>query len=84
LQYKIKSALKVCIGGFAAYAGFNIYRGDEKFYENVLVPVVQRLDPERAHNLAVLVSKYRLIPASRYSDPSTLVSYFKLFIKIDN
>lgn len=36
------------------------------------MPLVHLLDPEQAHNMAVYVSKYRLVPKSRYKDPPSL------------
>ncbi|KAG5876825.1 hypothetical protein JTB14_014155 [Gonioctena quinquepunctata] len=36
------------------------------------MPVVHKIDPENAHRLAVLASKYRLIPKSKYSDNDSL------------
>ncbi|KAJ8967123.1 hypothetical protein NQ314_003075 [Rhamnusium bicolor] len=36
------------------------------------MPIVHVLDAERAHNLAIFVSKYRLLPKSRYKDPDLL------------
>lgn len=69
---KLKSLLWVGVGGYASLAGMNYYRGEESFYQNIVMPLVHLLDPEQAHNMAVYVSKYRLVPKSRYKDPPSL------------
>ncbi|KAJ1531505.1 hypothetical protein ONE63_000180 [Megalurothrips usitatus] len=62
----------VCSGGSAVFAAYNIYSGNEKFYDEVLIPVSHRLSPETAHNVAVQAAKYKLIPPSSYKDPVSL------------
>lgn len=64
----------VALGGSGVFAAVNIYNGNDKFYSSVIMPVVHMLDPERAHQLGIIVNKYRLIPKSNYVDPDTLVS----------
>ncbi|RZF37905.1 hypothetical protein LSTR_LSTR005405 [Laodelphax striatellus] len=71
---KLKQMLIVSSGGFSAFSAVSIYKGSEKYYENVLQPIVQKLDPELSHKLAVFVSKYQLIPQSKYKDPVDLSS----------
>lgn len=61
------------LSGIAAFAGINIYKGDEKFYRQFVMPAVHSLDPERAHRLAILAGKYRLFPRSRFDDTELLV-----------
>ncbi|XP_039287959.1 dihydroorotate dehydrogenase (quinone), mitochondrial-like [Nilaparvata lugens] len=74
LQKKLKQMLIVCTGGFTAFSAVSIYKGNEKYYENVLLPLVHKLDPELSHKLAVFVSKYQLLPQSKYKDPAELSS----------
>lgn len=71
-KQKIKSLLKVTGGGFCVFCGLCIYKGDENFYKNVVMPLVHLLDPEQAHRFAIFSSEYRLIPKSRYKDPESL------------
>ncbi|XP_039289319.1 dihydroorotate dehydrogenase (quinone), mitochondrial [Nilaparvata lugens] len=71
---KLKQMLIVCTGGFTAFSAVSIYKGNEKYYENVLLPLVHKLDPELSHKLAVFVSKYQLLPQSKYKDPAELLS----------
>ncbi|XP_056641455.1 dihydroorotate dehydrogenase (quinone), mitochondrial [Diorhabda sublineata] len=69
---KIKSLLWVVAGGYASLAGISYYRGEESFYKKIVMPLVHLLDAEQAHNIAVYISKYRLVPKSKYKDPPSL------------
>ena len=64
----------VCSGSVIAYSGMCIYQHNEKFYENVVLPVVHTLDPELSHKLAVKANKYGLVPKSKFVDKQSLVS----------
>ncbi|XP_034253291.1 dihydroorotate dehydrogenase (quinone), mitochondrial-like [Thrips palmi] len=66
------SMAAVCSGGTFVFAGYNIYHGNEKFYDDILIPLSHRLNPETAHNVAVQASKFNLIPHSRFKDPECL------------
>lgn len=68
----------VSLSGLATFAGINIFNGNEKFYNEFVMPVIHNLDPERAHRLAVLAAKYRLLPKSRVPDNELLVSVYKI------
>lgn len=62
-------------GGGLVFAGLNIYKGNERFYNDYLMPIAHFLmAPEQAHNFAVFVNKYRLLPKSHYKDPEKLVN----------
>ncbi|XP_018577094.1 dihydroorotate dehydrogenase (quinone), mitochondrial [Anoplophora glabripennis] len=69
---KLRSLLYVTLAGYGTFSAISIYKGDEKFYKNYVMPVIHLLDAERAHNFAVLASKYRLFPKTRYEDPELL------------
>ncbi|KAL1508938.1 hypothetical protein ABEB36_003753 [Hypothenemus hampei] len=69
---KIKSLLCICCGATSLYAGVSIYKNDEKFYKESLMPLIHLLDPERAHRLAVFISKYRLVSKSQFKDSNVL------------
>lgn len=56
-----------------ALVGIGLYRNDEKFYDNVLMPLVQLCPPEFCHRLAVLGFKYNLFPRQKLPDPELLV-----------
>lgn len=64
----------VCSGGSLVFGAYNLYRGNEKFYDTVVVPLSHLLNPETAHNIAVQAAKYGLIPPSQFKDPESLVS----------
>lgn len=66
----------VCTGGAVVFAGYNVFKGNEQFYDDFIIPLTHRLNPETAHNLAVRAAKYNLIPPSRFTDPDSLVNVF--------
>ncbi|XP_017785675.1 PREDICTED: dihydroorotate dehydrogenase (quinone), mitochondrial [Nicrophorus vespilloides] len=72
LKHKLKSLVVVSMGGIATFAAINVYKQDEHFYKHYIMPVVHLLDPESAHRLGIVVSKYRLLPKANYTDPKQL------------
>ncbi|ESO81935.1 hypothetical protein LOTGIDRAFT_170476 [Lottia gigantea] len=60
----------VCGGGTLLFFGLSTYRGDEKFYTNMVMPATRLLDAETAHNLAVKVSKYNILRKPPPDPPS--------------
>ncbi|XP_063990087.1 dihydroorotate dehydrogenase (quinone), mitochondrial [Diachasmimorpha longicaudata] len=69
---KLKSLLKVTVSGATLFTGLSIYQGNEKFYDEVVMPLVRLVDPEVAHNLAVTAAKYGLTPSQKFQDPPGL------------
>ncbi|XP_028145582.2 dihydroorotate dehydrogenase (quinone), mitochondrial [Diabrotica virgifera virgifera] len=69
---KLKSLITVALGGYISFSALTYYKNRNAFYRDMVMPLVHLLDPERAHNLAVFVSQYRLLPKSNYDDPSSL------------
>ncbi|KAF5270067.1 hypothetical protein FQA39_LY08479 [Lamprigera yunnana] len=76
---KIKSLLYLTAAGYSALAFVSIYKGNERFYKDVVMPLVHQLDPEKAHELAIFIAKYKLIPKPLYNDP--LILKTKMFEK---
>lgn len=54
--------------------GYGVYKNDSRFYDNLLMPVVQLCPPEFSHRMAVLAFKYNLIPKQQTIDSERLVS----------
>jgi dihydroorotate dehydrogenase len=73
LQERAKEAAIVLNGGVICFFGISIYKGDEKFYEKIAMPMVRWLDPETAHKVSLAAVKYKLIPRPRFTDPESLV-----------
>ncbi|KAL8588251.1 hypothetical protein ACOMHN_057969 [Nucella lapillus] len=69
---KLKQAAILLNGGVLTFFGISLYRGDEKFYEQIAMPMMRLLDPETAHNFSITAAKYNLVPRSRIVDPVTL------------
>jgi hypothetical protein len=65
----------VTTGAFGAFSAISIYRGNETFFDNILMPLVHILNPETSHKVAISALKYGLFPRSSCKDPVTLVSY---------
>lgn len=49
------------------------YKNDEKFFKSIAIPTLRLLDAEKAHELAVMACKYKILPAVDYKDPERLV-----------
>lgn len=60
--------------GAGVFGGLCFVKGNEKFYNNVFMPVVYKLPPEVAHRLAVSALKYRVFQRSNYKDSNILVN----------
>lgn len=57
------------------FASYLTVVGDERFYANQLMPLLQRIvGPETAHVLAVRAIGLGLVPLNRYQDPASLVN----------
>lgn len=67
--------MKVITSGSLLFASYLTAVGDERFYANQLMPLLQRIvGPETAHVLAVKIIGMGLVPLNRYQDPASLVS----------
>uniref|UniRef100_A0A3B4FAR6 Dihydroorotate dehydrogenase (quinone), mitochondrial n=1 Tax=Pundamilia nyererei TaxID=303518 RepID=A0A3B4FAR6_9CICH len=72
-QKKLKEAVKVISSGSLLFASYLTVTGDERFYANQLMPLLQRIvGPETAHVLAVKMIGLGLVPLNRYQDPASL------------
>jgi len=69
---KLKSLFTVTSSAVALFGGISLYQGNERFYSEVAIPLMQLIDPEIAHNLAVKTLKYGLVPKQKTEDPSLL------------
>lgn len=74
LQQKLRSLAIVSATAAGLAAGLSIYRGNEKFYEHVLMPATRYLPPEFSHQLAVWACKLRLFSGAAGADGACLVS----------
>lgn len=73
LKKKLKEAVKVISSGSLLFASYLTATGDERFYANLLMPLLQRIvGPETAHVLAVKMIGLGLVPLNRYQDPASL------------
>ncbi|KAI3377582.1 hypothetical protein L3Q82_008746 [Scortum barcoo] len=72
-QKKLKDAVKIISSGGLLFASYLTAVGDERFYANQLMPLLQKIvGPETAHVLAVKMIGLGLVPLNRYQDPASL------------
>ena len=69
---KIKSLISVTTCGTALFTGILLYQGNERFFDQVAMPLGRLLDPEVAHNVAVKAAKWGFVPAQKVKDPVSL------------
>uniref|UniRef100_A0A672FBS8 Dihydroorotate dehydrogenase (quinone), mitochondrial n=1 Tax=Salarias fasciatus TaxID=181472 RepID=A0A672FBS8_SALFA len=70
---QLKEAVKVISSGSLLFASYLTVIGDERFYANQLMPMLQRIvGAETAHVLAVKMIGLGLVPLNRYQDPAEL------------
>lgn len=69
--------------GSATLIGYGIYDGNEKVYSNLLIPIIHKtMDGERAHNFAIFLAKYGLVPRERkFENEQILVNCY--FINLE-
>uniref|UniRef100_A0A8C7XWS4 Dihydroorotate dehydrogenase (quinone), mitochondrial n=1 Tax=Oryzias sinensis TaxID=183150 RepID=A0A8C7XWS4_9TELE len=73
LKRRLKDAVKVIGSGSLLFASYLTAVGDERFYANQLMPLLQRIvGPEMAHVFAVKIMGMGLVPLNRYQDPAAL------------
>lgn len=71
-KQKIKSLITVTTSGIALSGGLLLYQGNEKFFNQVVMPVTRLLDPEVAHNFGIKAAKWGLLPTQKIKDPVSL------------
>ncbi|XP_068173168.1 dihydroorotate dehydrogenase (quinone), mitochondrial isoform X2 [Antennarius striatus] len=73
LKKQLKDAVKIISSGSLLFASYLTAVGDERFYANQLMPLLQRIvGAETAHVLAVKIIGLGLVPLNRYQDPASL------------
>ena len=60
-------------GGVLLFAGINLYKGSEKFYDDIVMPIFQLFSPETSHNISIKLAKYKIVPRPQKPDPPSLV-----------
>lgn len=75
LQQKIKSTALVSACSVGALIAIGVYKNNDQFYDNVLMPVVRQCPPELCHRAAVVAFKYGLVPAQASEDAPSLVGF---------
>ncbi|XP_076142914.1 dihydroorotate dehydrogenase (quinone), mitochondrial isoform X1 [Alosa pseudoharengus] len=73
LKKQLKEAAGIIGAGSFLFASYLTAVGDERFYANSLMPLLQKVvSAETAHVLAVRILSWGLVPLNRYQDPASL------------
>jgi hypothetical protein len=77
----MKPAFAIAIGGISSFIGYGLIFGNEKLYSSYVMPTILKLmDGEEAHNFAISLAKYKLVPfSSKYENEELLVIILKFF-----
>ena len=77
----MKPAFAIAIGGISSFIGYGLIFGNEKLYSSYVMPTILKLmDGEEAHNFAISLAKYKLVPFSaKYENEEILVIIYKFF-----
>ncbi|XP_071175972.1 dihydroorotate dehydrogenase (quinone), mitochondrial-like isoform X1 [Mytilus edulis] len=70
----LKDAFFITTGGTVMFAGHQIYKGNEKFYNEYVMPFFHLFDAETSHKMAVKAAKYKLVPKSKITPHPVLAS----------
>ncbi|CAL4110092.1 unnamed protein product, partial [Meganyctiphanes norvegica] len=62
---KFADIVRVGTGGGLCFCGLNMYFKNDKFYDDFVMPIFDRMDPETAHNVATQAAKYNLVPKDK-------------------
>lgn len=66
--YITRSTISCLLGATGLFVGYELFSGNELFYEKLLMPIGHRLfEPELAHKLSLQTSKYGLFLGSKES-----------------
>ncbi|KAH9515680.1 hypothetical protein Btru_011721 [Bulinus truncatus] len=69
---QLKEAAVIVNGGIILFGGLNLYRNNEKFYEEIAMPMFRVFSPETAHNISLKLIKYNITPKPQAPDPPSL------------
>lgn len=67
-------ALRVGTGGGLCFCGINVYFKNDKFYDDWVMPLFGRLEPETAYAVAQKAAKYNLVSKEKLQESRLLVS----------
>ncbi|KAK8747186.1 hypothetical protein OTU49_016668 [Cherax quadricarinatus] len=71
---KIADVFRVGAGGGLCFCGINMYFKNEKFYDDWVMPIFNRMEPETAHAVAQQAAKYKLVSKEKLQESRLLTS----------
>lgn len=72
------------LGGSVVYQLIYMKKDFTGYYDQVLQPISQMINPEWAHKIGVSAIKYGFFPSQNYEDPDVLVRYVSFFTTPQN
>lgn len=73
-QKKLADVFRVGAGGGLCFCGINMYFKNDKFYDDWVMPLFSRMEPETAYAVAQQAAKYNLVSKSKLQESRLLVS----------
>lgn len=52
----------ISTGTAALLFGLQVYVGNEKIWKNYVMPVMHKIDPERAHRISIKLASFGIVP----------------------
>lgn len=77
----VTKTLMLMTGTAGLCVALQIYGGNEKTWKRIVMPIMHRIDPERAHRLSIKLASYGIVPMVQPDSvevDSYLVTFFRL------
>ncbi|XP_045609076.2 uncharacterized protein [Procambarus clarkii] len=71
---KLADVFRVGAGGGLCFCGINMYFKNDKFYDDWVMPIFNRMEPETAYAVAQQAAKYKLVTKEKLQESRLLVS----------
>ncbi|XP_071540025.1 uncharacterized protein [Panulirus ornatus] len=71
---KLADVFRVGAGGGLCFCGINMYFKNDKFYDDWVMPLFNRMEPETAYAVAKQAAKYKLVSKEKLQESRLLVS----------
>jgi hypothetical protein len=71
--HRLKSLIFISSTATTATFGYLYYKNDETAFKKFFMPTLRMLDAERAHELGILMCKWKILPKVDFKDPESLV-----------
>lgn len=69
---KLADVFRVGAGGGLCFCGINMYFKNDKFYDDWVMPLFNRMEPETAYAVAKQAAKYKLVSKEKLQESRLL------------